>query len=221
MLKFFKFPFALDGDRTDVPNAAQTDGTVSYDIGYGEQYQLPSSDPDALKIERDKMNDLFFSITNALKELQSYGVPDFITSDLNGGTAFSYSENAIVRYSGSVYISLADTNTALPIDGSKWSKFGGPVGRVIIADGAVEMINADEIIEINKTTPANTAVTSPPAPTPFKVYTLKDGGGNAGDFPITLIPYSGTIDGRDSFELNSNYQSISFYSNGTDLRIIG
>lgn len=121
MNKFFRIAFANSGDRTVIPNAVDPSGNVSYTEGYGADYQLPKTDPDAKNIERDKMNDLFYEITLALQELQGQGVPDFITSVLNGGTAYSYSINALVRYSGAVYISLANTNTATPTDATKWA----------------------------------------------------------------------------------------------------
>lgn len=121
MLKFFRIPFATSGDKTAVPDAVDINGNVSYTQGYGFDYQRQKTDPAAKNIERDKMNEIFFDITTALYELQSQGIPDFITSALNGGTAFSYAANAVVRYSGDLYLSLAATNTALPTDATKWA----------------------------------------------------------------------------------------------------
>jgi hypothetical protein len=121
MLKFFRIPFANSGDKAAVPDATAPGGEVSYTQGYGFDYQRPSADPAAKNIERDKMNQLFFELTTALQELQAQGVPDFITSALNGGTAYSYSKHAIVRYLGVNYVSLENANTALPSDTTKWA----------------------------------------------------------------------------------------------------
>jgi len=121
MLKFFRIPFATSGDKTAVPDAVDVNGFVSYTAGYGFDYQRQKTDPAAKNIERDKMNEIFFDITTAIAELQAQGVPDFITSALNGGTAYSYGANAIVRYSGDLYLSLVGTNTALPSDATKWA----------------------------------------------------------------------------------------------------
>jgi hypothetical protein len=121
MNKFFRIAFANSGDRTAVPDAVDPSGNVSYTEGYGSDYQLPKTDPDSKNIERDKMNDLFYEVTLALQELQGQGVPDFVTSVLNGGTAYSYSTNALVRYSGALYLSLANSNTAAPTDATKWA----------------------------------------------------------------------------------------------------
>lgn len=121
MLKFFKTAFALSGDRTAVPDAVDANGNVTYAQGYGFDYQRQKTDPAAKQIERDKMNQIFFDVTNAIAELQGQGVPDFITSALNGGTAYSYGQNAVVRYSGDLYVSLVAANTALPSDATKWA----------------------------------------------------------------------------------------------------
>lgn len=143
MLKFFRIPFATSGDRTAVPDPADVNGFVSYEAGYGFDYQRQKTDPASKNIERDKMNEIFFDMTTAVAELQAAGVPDFITSVLNGGTAYSYAEGALVRYDVSgttrVYQSLANTNTALPTDATKWSllpvqAIGAPVASATTLD---------------------------------------------------------------------------------------
>lgn len=126
MLKFFRLPFATTGDKTAVPDAVDSNGNVSYSQGYGFDYQRQKTDPAAKNIERDKMNQIFFDMTTAIAELQSQGVPDFITTALNGGTAYSYGQYAVVKYSGDLYISLVAANTALPSDATKWALLPTP-----------------------------------------------------------------------------------------------
>lgn len=126
MLKFFRLPFATTGDKTAVPDAVDSNGNVSYSQGYGFDYQRQKTDPAAKNIERDKMNQIFFDMTTAIAELQSQGIPDYITSALNGGTAYSYGQYAIVKYSGALYISLVAANTALPSDATKWALLPTP-----------------------------------------------------------------------------------------------
>lgn len=123
MLKFFRIPFALSGDKAAVPDTVDAvTGSVSYPEGFGFNYQRDfATDPLALNIPRDQSNQIYFDITNALAELQAQGIPDFITSALNGGTAYSYAANAVVRYSGDLYLSLVGSNTALPSDATKWA----------------------------------------------------------------------------------------------------
>lgn len=121
MLKFFRLPFATTGDKTPVPDPVDSNGNVSYSQGYGFDYQRQKTDPAAKNIDRAQNNQILFDITTAIAELQSQGVPDFITSALNGGTAYSYAVNALVRYSGDIYVSLSAANTAAPTDATKWA----------------------------------------------------------------------------------------------------
>lgn len=124
MDKFFVTPFAQSGDRSAIPDAADPSGFVSYAEGYGDDYERPNTDPQAKNIERQKMNSLLFQITTAIREQQSQGFPDFITSALNGGVPFSYAARAIVRYAGDNYVSLVGSNTTTPADTTKWALFG-------------------------------------------------------------------------------------------------
>lgn len=124
MNKFLRIAFGLSGDRVTVPDAAAGDGSVSFMEGYGPDYQLPATDPDSKNIEREKMNEILFDITTAIQELQSQGVPDFITTALNGGSAYSYAINAVVRWTDNlIYQSKVAANVALPTDPTKWALF--------------------------------------------------------------------------------------------------
>jgi len=114
MASLIKVPFADSGDKTSVP---ETDGggSVNMTQGYGQAYSLdPATDPSAKRIEREKMNWLFYIITKAINELQVSGVAPFITSEDNGGSAFSYGKGAIVSLGGVVYQSLVAGNTTTP-----------------------------------------------------------------------------------------------------------
>lgn len=148
MLKFFRLPFATTGDKTAVPDAVDSNGNVSYSQGYGFDYQRQKTDPAAKNIERDKMNQIFFDMTTAIAEIQSQGIPDYITSALNGGSAFSYGQYAVVRYSGDNYISLVAANTALPSDATKWAPLPNPARlqqaayMSAVAGGTVDAITA-------------------------------------------------------------------------------
>jgi hypothetical protein len=116
MLKFFRFPFATTGDKVAIPDTAQPTGTVSYTTGFGLDYEGdPATNPNAKAVPRDETNQVLYDITQAIRELQTFGVPDHITSALNGGTPFSYSTNALVRGTdGIIYKSLINGNTSTP-----------------------------------------------------------------------------------------------------------
>lgn len=126
MLKFFRNPFATSGDKTAVPETVDPNGNVSYPQGYSFDYQRQKTDPASKNIERDKMNQIFFDITSAIAEIQAQGIPDFITTALNGGAAYSYAKNAVVRFADANYISLVAANTATPADVTKWALLPTP-----------------------------------------------------------------------------------------------
>jgi len=127
MLKFFKYPWAVTGTRTAIPATDPGTGEMNYQTGYPAPYQLPKTDPASRNIERDKFNELQYDITNELRLLQSYGVPDFISAALNDGVAFEYDVGATCLYLGRQYISRKTANTSLPSVAADWSlvRLGG------------------------------------------------------------------------------------------------
>ncbi len=127
--KFFAKPFAAVGDRKEVPNDTQITGEVSYEQGYGYDYQRDqATDPLAKPIERDKLNAILHDITEALQQYQVLGTPEWITKTDNGGKAYPYAQRARVRYRAKendpwdIYESLADNNIAAPTNAKKWAR---------------------------------------------------------------------------------------------------
>ena len=126
MFKFFKFPFASQGDKNSVPDSVQTDGSVSYEQGFGYDYARNlADDPLAKPMPRDKTNQIFHDVTQAIREYQTLGIPDYIELEQNGGEAFAYAKYAVVRYAGSVYVSLKDNNGSLPTVATDWDEVPG------------------------------------------------------------------------------------------------
>jgi len=102
--KYFNVPFADTGDKTSVPDAVQAGGEVSYSQGYGPDYQRdPSTDPQAIRIERQQYNQVLNDVTMAIKELQEMGVPTY-RADVNYSANISY----VVGSDSSVYRALQD-----------------------------------------------------------------------------------------------------------------
>lgn len=121
MAKFFRFPFATAGDLAAIPDAADPSGNVSYTQGFTADYSRnPATDPLVKRVPRTKTNQILNDITGALQQYQTHGVPDFITSADNGGSAYSYSKFARVLYGGKIYESLKDANTDLPTVDTSW-----------------------------------------------------------------------------------------------------
>ncbi len=52
--------------------------------------------------------------------------------------------------------------------------------------------------------------------TPWKQFIIKDASGNAGDNHVIIAAEPATIDGAASFVLDTNYQSVALYCDGTD-----
>lgn len=75
--KKFNTPFALLGDKVEIPTTAQVDGSVSFQQGYPFGYEADYTDPNTKDISRSKTNQLLFDITNAIREIQQGGVSEW------------------------------------------------------------------------------------------------------------------------------------------------
>ena len=118
---YFKIPFADAGDKLAIPQPTQGDGSVSYNVGFGPDYELPYSNANSKDIPRNQSNQLWNSITTAIKEYQENGIPDWITDAQNGGTPFPYPLHATIRYTdGLIYQSASAGNVTVPGVSSTW-----------------------------------------------------------------------------------------------------
>lgn len=142
--KFIRYLFGETGDRTAVPDATQVDGTVSYQNGYGLDYQRQKVDPLAKNIERNKMNQVFYDLSLNQRQYQTVGSAEFIAAADNGGAAYAYPRGARVYYptDGETYQSLATANVALPTDNTKWRRIspediGGMRAPVVYSSAVV------------------------------------------------------------------------------------
>jgi len=112
--------FAERGDREDISDEANIDGSVSYAEGYGFDYERnPALDVDARPIERRKMNSLFNVISALCIQFQNQGFPEWYQTETTS-SRIKYPKGSIVRYSGSFYQSLIDDNTASPDAADRW-----------------------------------------------------------------------------------------------------
>lgn len=225
MAKYFRIPFCATGTKTAVPDAHQTDGTVNYTDGYGPQYGLDKAvDPSALNIERDKMNELFYDITNALKTIQQQAYPDFITSSDNGGTPYSYSRGNTVRYNNGTttetYVSLINGNTDLPTVTSSWADIRRiPQSNRDVLTGPATLSNADGNgrITIALTSPAPLVFNLPSVSSiiPFLPFKIKCNGAVDGTNTVTLTPQAGqTFENASSYVFDLPYAALTIYTDG-------
>lgn len=162
-VKFFRYPFATAGDRMPVPDQTQVDGSVSYQQGYGIDYQKNlTTDPSAKPISRTQYNAVLYDITNAINQYQTHGIPDFIPASENGGIPYPYDKYALVRFDDGhgieIYWSKVDNNTADPTDLVNWGVFStdgwqpgdikdhagtqdpSTFGRWLLCDGTIYLI---------------------------------------------------------------------------------
>lgn len=120
---YFINAFATTGDQSTIPVTGSETGTVNFQYGYGSKYSASlKTDPSALKVDRLTFNYLMYEMTLNWQNLYQNGIAPFISSADNGGSPYSYSKNALVRYTdGNNYYSLVNTNTATPgTDPTKW-----------------------------------------------------------------------------------------------------
>ena len=126
-----------------------------------------------------------------------------VTASSNGGS--------LVNFSGAILNIWNDVPAA----------FLNPIGRIVSTSGNVSMSPFDGIVEIQQSVAAAIDIVTPVNPVPFWKYTIKDGLGHASiSDSMTIVPYSGTIDGASSYVITSPYGQCTFYYNGTNLRII-
>jgi hypothetical protein len=78
-------------------------------------------------------------------------------------------------------------------------------------------VTFDEVVVVNKTTGAATAITIPAAASSERPsLTIIDGKGDANTNNITVTPVSGTINGAASLVLKDNYGAVTLLDNGTE-----
>ena len=124
---YFDQVFANDGDLNTVPDAAQPSGSVSYNQGFPILYSTPVGSG-GLLVPRTAFNQLFYDVTAAIQNWQQNTIAPFITSTMNGGSPYSYSQYNMVLHGGVAYISLQNSNTDAPPSG-KWAALalGAPI----------------------------------------------------------------------------------------------
>lgn len=129
--KFYKTPFAENGDKVEIAEKTTSDGTVSYQEGWSVDYQRDMEiDKNAKAVERDVMNGILNDITSNIKQYQTMAFPEFITSEDNDGAPFLYTAGTVVSYRQNEtedfknYVSLVDNNNSTPgEDSEKWQEF--------------------------------------------------------------------------------------------------
>ncbi|CAH6970682.1 hypothetical protein VCHA30O60_50154 [Vibrio chagasii] len=141
MPKYIAFPFADRGDKEEVPDSS-VDATVSYETGYGDNYELnPDDNPEGLFLERRKWNQVLFDITENIKHWQENTFPEWI-SENEDGEPYSYSRGATITHGGENYYSLIDDNNTEPPSAS-WRVYDIPIQSVFGRTGEIQAEDGD------------------------------------------------------------------------------
>lgn len=91
--------------------------------------------------------------------------------------------------------------------------------RLLEAPGSVTFTAQDDIVVVNKPVGAATTANLPAGVT-GRIYTIKDGKGDAATNNITLTPAAGTIDGAATKVINVAYDTLNVIYNGTQWNTI-
>lgn len=213
--KIFLTPFGKNGNRAAVPDVLQPSGEVSYDQGFGPDYERQLGvDPQAKNIDRDNYNSLMFDVTTALQEIQS-GVAGLPFNAELAAAIGGYAKGALVAFadgSGS-WRSTAAANAVNPtVVGSNWR----PVDAVGALEQAMTNVNvtltneqaAKPVIKITGVLTANVALTLP-----AWVYSWSIINATTGAFTITvkLASSSGVpLPGVGNFSVVSDALDVNF-----------
>lgn len=105
--KYFKFPFADQGDREAVPDN-QVNTLVNYQFGYTPEYELnPDTDPDGNYIGRQRFNQVLYDATAHAKQIQDDGYTLYFAD-------VSYKKGRIVVSNGDYYRAKQDVTGVAP-----------------------------------------------------------------------------------------------------------
>lgn len=194
---YFRYTFAESGDKTAIPEATQPSGTMSYQEGYSADYELnPDTDPDGKFIDRRTFNQLMSDVTSAIKQYQTFGAPEWITSVQNGGTPYPYSQGARCAYRASggdpwvLYESLTNANTDTPGATANWLVIS--VSSVVASFGECQLVVDGSNLRLNP----------------------KDGNALSINGDAYTIPSAGVALSASGASANTSYNIYAYMSSG-------
>ena len=119
--RWYRNIFAQAGDVNPVPDSTVGSGFVSYEEGYGGDYDLPiGTDPQAKAIERDSNNQILRDATGNIKVWQQNTYPEFAPASVNGGVAVEYPRGARVTHNNTIYEVINATGTTTEPPHADW-----------------------------------------------------------------------------------------------------
>lgn len=207
MTKLFKVPFATQGDRTAIPDDIRADGAVSYTQGYGYDYERDqATDPAAKDIEREKMNSLFHDITEAVGEMQSFGVPVWQEAGK------PYAVRSTVYHKNKTWQSKIENNTTEPVAGTAWAELKADITAG--ETGAYSKGECDQKFQpAGNYLPEGYSYSKAESDTAFQP---KGNYAPAGNYALKTDVYTKT-EGDGRYQPKGNYQPAGEYALNADL----
>jgi hypothetical protein len=90
-----------------------------------------------------------------------------------------------------------------------------PAAPITVSGNVFLPVGSAGDVSINNVAAAPITIVLPPSPVMGQSLKFKDAAGNAGTYPVTIVPPSSTIDGNASYQLMSNFMSVELYWMGT------
>ncbi len=132
-----------------------------------------------------------------------------------GGATAAPTNGLIV--SGNVGVGTSSPTAALHVAGITYLAGGVQVKVTNVTSTPYTTLTSDYFICVNNA--AATAINLVASPATGTTYIIKDCGGNATTYNITITPAAGNIDGASNYVLNSNRQSLAITYDGTQWEI--
>jgi len=159
--KLFTKAFGVGGDKAPIPNSTQVDGTVSYESGFGADYERQLGvDPAAKNIGRLTFNELMFDATTSLQEMQAgFGTSVYslaLAQALPGG---GYPKGAVIPSldGNSFWFNRTPNNVTNPdTGGAGWVpllRYGGYASFSTITTSAALAIGSVNLVTVVGLTP--------------------------------------------------------------------
>lgn len=163
---------------------------------------------DLLELQIQQLNtDYQYTLKFPVTDLNPPNTLPSAAARANGTLQFDANGQPIIGFPGT---SGGGTSTLAGVSSRKIATTGTTTINVLTSD----VFSGVSIYQ------SSTPVTTVQLPTTLGPYPVFDGSGNASTYPIKVLPPAGkTIQGSALYYIGNNYQSVTFYSDGTQILV--
>lgn len=163
---------------------------------------------DKLELQIQQLNtDYQYTLKFPVTDLNLPNTLPSAAARANGTLQFDANGQPIVTFPGT---SGGGTSTLAGVSTRKIATTGISTINVLVSD----VFSGISIYQ------SSAPVTTVQLPTTLGPYPIFDGSGNAGIYPIKVLPPVGkTIQGASLYYISNNYQSVTFYTDGTQILV--